>query len=285
MNILGFTAPLLLFLAAPPAIAQCVLEIGTVADLKGPWRDLKYNRELKKNDVVCHDSALQRADNAKASAADFLKIKSRTDSQIVAFECKTLLGCERPLDLTPLIKKTQQSLQGASMLESFEIWLKSHNRKVTAMSRKGGTVDMRVLRTAVIEAGKPIPAVEAFRANAPAHVYQLDFCARPNLQACGETLPAPETFACAPGTTLNLPFAPPSAGVHILCRLLDADPAVRTNDCVLAIGVDPSRADQIADARVRIADAALLVSTGDASQLALFEEYVRSLANTLTARR
>ncbi|MGA2717021.1 MAG: hypothetical protein ABSG41_28375 [Bryobacteraceae bacterium] len=275
---------MLLFLAAIPIAAQCSLEIGTIADLKGAWTDLAHNHGLTKNDVVCGDSKLQRVNDAKASATDFLSLASRSDSkQTITFECRGLLGCEKPLDLGAVVNEEQRRLKGSGFLESFVSW-QSRNRTNHTLSRSVPPPRTTVLRTAVIEAGKPIPVVEVFRAEAPAGKYQLDLCAQPTDKACRMTLPSKKEISWQPGTTGSLPFAAPPAGVYILYRLKDDAPELRTNDRVLVIAVDPLRADRVAEARDKIAVAALSVSSSNAGQAAAFEEYVRSVAKRLAKR-
>lgn len=267
-----------------PLAAQC-LEIGTIADLKGAWTDLTRNHTLTKNEIVCGDGRLQRVNDAKASPTDFLKIANRSDSrQMMTFECRDLLGCGKPLDLSALVNEEQRNLKGSGLLESFASWQKSHNGTAHTLSRGLPTPGTAVLRTAIIVAGKPIPVVEVFRVEAPAHTYKLDLCAHPTDTECGKGLPSPKEFSWQPGSPGNLPFTGPPAGINILYRLNDDDPRIRTNDRVLVIAVNPSDVDRIAEARDKIAVAALSVSSSDTAQVATFEEYVRSLANSLAKR-
>ena len=278
-------APALLFLSAMSLAAQCTLEIGTVADFKGVWVDLTHNHRLVRNDVICSDSKVQRVNDTDASPTDFLKLASRNDSkQTVRFECRSLLGCGKALDLSALVNEEQRRLKGSGFLESFASWRNSGQHRSHTLSRSLPPPGTSVLRTAVIYAGKPIPAVEVFSAEAPAGKYQFDLCAEPTDTACGNTLPSPKGFSWQPGTTANLPFAAPTAGVYILYRLKEDDIELRTDDRVLVIAVDPSNADRVKEARDKIAIAALSVSPNDAGQVAAFEEYVRSVAERLTKR-
>jgi len=282
-----FSAFALLFLTGIPLAAQCAIEIGTVADFKGTWTDLTYKHRLTRNEVVCGDSQLQRVNDASASATDFLKLARRSDSkQTVTFECRNLLGCGKPLDLRALVREEQQKLRGSGVLESFASWRDAHNSTVHTLSgRRGPTPATAVLlRTAIVEAGKPIPAVEVFRADAPAGNFQLDLCAQPTDEACGKTTPSPKVFSWRPGSGASLPFASPRAGLSILYRLKDDDPELRTNDHALVIAAAPSRVDRIAQAREKIAAAALSVSSGDAERAAAFEEYVRYVGEFLARR-
>jgi hypothetical protein len=269
---------------ALPAVAQCLLEIATVKELKGTWADVTRSHRLIRNDVICNDSKVQRINSPTATNDDLLKLLSREEpAQLITFECKRLLGCEKPLDLTALANEEKRRLKGVGFLESFAQWKDSHKNVSHILSRRAPPTDGLFLKTIVGQAGKPIPITALFRAEAPLGTYQLDLCQRPTDDACGKTLPIPKAFAWRPDSTDELFLPPLPLGVSIIYRLRNDDPEIRTSDRVLAVGVDTARADRIAEANDKITVAGLSISINDPEQVAGFEDYVRSLAEGLTS--
>src|SRR2546425_579142 len=102
--------------AQPPA---CKLEIASVRAFKGTWRDEKHKRVLIANLPICDDSRLVRVRDNQASGEDFLILKNRRGEDLPAYQCRYLLGCETPLDLSDIARESQRQLQGRSAVESF----------------------------------------------------------------------------------------------------------------------------------------------------------------------
>jgi hypothetical protein len=281
----GLSTPTFLLLVALPLRAQCTVEIATVVDLKGNWTDQARKNILTRKQMVCAESQVQRANDAHASPTDFLKLASRGDSrQITLFECKALLGCERPLDLSALIGEERRRLRGSNLLESFVSWRNSHDRMVTTMSRLVPPAGVPVLRTSVVQAGESIRAADVFIGDAPPREYSMDLCDASTDEVCGKTLPLPKKVVWRPGAGGDLPFGPLPEGVHILYRLQDDDPEIRTKDRVLLVAVHPSHAGLIPEARDKIAIAARSVSPDDPDRSTAFEDYVRFIAARLMDR-
>src|ERR1035441_218241 len=109
-----------ILIAAPLTLtAQCVLEVGIVQDLQGPWIDRSVNKRLSKDtrDILCKSSRIERQAGPQVSVDDYLTVAFRGSKlKLLRFECKRLFGCEKPLDLGPLIREAERRLKGSSSL-------------------------------------------------------------------------------------------------------------------------------------------------------------------------
>src|ERR1022692_5236652 len=88
----------------------CKLEIAYVKDFKGTWNDEEYGHQLRTNQPICDDSRIVRVKNKKAKPDDFLLLTDRQARDLPPYQCKHLLGCEAPLDLSDLARETKRQL-------------------------------------------------------------------------------------------------------------------------------------------------------------------------------
>lgn len=263
---------------------QCDLEIATVAGFNGTFVDSSRGHILAKNDVICSDSKIERDKNAKHSSDDFINLKPRQGGPTEPFRCKDLLGCEKPLDLSKLTEAAKKSLSGQSLFESIQEWWNSRGRTTTTISGRRSLSSLKpVLKTMVIEANSPIPAADAFLADAHTADYYLELCPYPTDRECGQTIPIAQKFSWSPGTKANLPVPPPVAGIHLLYRLKDEDPELRTADRALVIAVPWARLASIPEARRKIADAEKVPPPPGVPRDEFEEGYIRAIARILIA--
>ena len=282
---------ILLLSATLGAAEPCTVEIATVADFKGTWVD--HGATLVKHSLVCVESQIQRTKDARPAAGDFIKLAPRSGRQSITFECRLLLGCEKPLDLGPLIRDEQRKLRGASLLESFMAAFTSRTTPtITRKTEPGGREDSargmaprtwHVSRAAVIVSGSPIRSDTVFGPETPAGTYDLYLCPSPaSDESCGSPPTRGRRVSWQPASPANLPFTAPAPGVFLLYRVSAEDVARRTPDRMLIVAVDRAGAaatpELIAEARDKLALAALSdgARSGDA-----FERYVKLLALSL----
>jgi hypothetical protein len=93
----------------------CKIEIAYVKDFKGSWKDEKYDHQLRINQSICEDSRITRIQDKNATPDDFLLLTDRRARELPRFQCKYLLGCEAPLDLSDIARETRRQLDQPSL--------------------------------------------------------------------------------------------------------------------------------------------------------------------------
>jgi hypothetical protein len=267
-----------------PLFSQCSLEIATVADFRGKFVDARSGHVLSRNDVVCTDSRIERDKKAKKSSEDYIALRPRQGGQVQTFRCKDQLGCEKPIDLSDLTENATKSLAGLGLLQSIEDWWTARGRTTTTVSGRRSPASVPVLKTVVVSVNSPIGAADAFRDDAPAGGYQLDFCPHSTDSECGNTAPSRWKVVWHTGARDNLPFRVSTPGVYLLYRLKADDPEIRTSDRVLVIVVPLTVAGSIADARQKIAAAERAVPPQGVPKEVFLESYIRFIGSVLTSR-
>lgn len=277
-------AVLFMVLGVWTSFGQCSLEIATVADFKGTFVDHASGHILARNDIVCSDSKIEREKRAKTSSSDYITLTPRQDGHGDTFRCRELFGCEKPLDLSALIEKAKITLRGSGFIPSISDWWNSRRKASTTISGRRSPDSFKpVLKTVVIPTNSSIPAVDAFRGDAPAADYYLELCPFASDSECAKTIPLAQKFSWPAGIKDDLPFQVPDMGIHLLYRLKDDDAELRTADRVLVIAVPMARSGVIPDARQKIADAEKAPAPQGVTEDAFLEGYLRAIAPILIA--
>jgi hypothetical protein len=285
--VIAHIAVVLWMIAPGGEAAPCSLEIATVDAFKGTWVD--RGSTLGQRSIVCRESVIERVTNPDSTPNDFIKLVSRSGQHTFIGECRFLLGCEKPLDLGPLVRDEQRKLRGASLLESILALFGSRSSSTLSRpydpSKPAPTQrSWWISDAALVVSRDPIRADVVFTSTTPAATYVLFLCPSPAGDvSCGSSAGAGLKFAWQKGGSANLPFTAPAPGVFLLYRARADDIARKNPHRALVLSVDRAYAagnpELIAEARDKIALAAQseLARSGDA-----FERYIRYLAISLT---
>jgi hypothetical protein len=271
--------------------APCELEIATVAEFRGTWKDRGVT--LGQRSIVCRESVVERIKDSRSTSTDFIKLVSRSGQHTVVCECRALLGCEKPLDLSALVRDEERKLRGASLFDSIVALFAVRSGSTLSRDPPGAgrradpaaAREWRISRAAVTLSGSPIRSDTTFGHETPGGVYLVYLCPSPAGDAsCGISSSAGRKFTWQPASSADLPVGTPASGTFLLYRVRADDVGRKNPGRTLIIVVDRTRAaanpDLIAEARDKIALAAQseLARTGDT-----FERYVRFIAISLIA--